>query len=546
MPSIKELMKKGEALFATQERQNNENLWSELSEFFLNNQYIGSAGIGVSSRPVTPEATNPGAKRTRRLFDSTALQAVQDLASSFQGTLTNPATTWSRLRYQREDLNNDEEAVMWLEAVNRIMHNKFNESNFNTEIAKTYQSLVSLANSVLFLEDDGKGGFRFTAMHITRVAWTENKDGLVDTLYHKFSMTAKQIIEKWGENVDENILKAAENAPTKEFEILHCVYPRAPKDIKLNEAGLAPAKYRPVASVYIDLTHQKTFEEGGYYEMPIFVARWSLMPGEMYGRGPGHLALPDVRTLNRLKMRGLEAIDLQVRPPILANQRDVFGQLDMRPGNISIVKNVDGVREFVSQARNDILQFSIEELRDSIRSIFFLDKLLLPPRTETGEMTAFEVAQRVEQMQRVLGPVLSRLNNEVLNPLVVRAFKMMLRSGVLPPIPDILVETGLDIEIVFVNQLARSQQIEDVNTIQQWAQLLGQLAQMDPSIIDNIDMDGIAKHTAKVLGVPEAAVQNDDEMAAIRQQRAQQQQQAQALDTAVAAADVASKVGKTE
>lgn len=543
------LLQRADQLFSSPERLNNENLWNELSEFMLNNQnnfnHINAATQTDISSMVSSTA---GAKRTRRLYDSTALQAVQDLASAFQGTLTNPATVWSKLRFQNERLNNDQESVRWLEAVNRLIHNKFNESNFDTEIAKAYQSLVAMANMVLFheIKEDDRGnfiGYRFTSMHLSQIAWMEDKDGIVDTVFRKFTMTAKQAFEKWGPAVSDVIMKALEKEPDKEFDFLHAVMPRDPKEVKLNELGLASPEDRPVASIYLEIQGSNILELGGYYEMPIYVSRWGLMPGERYGRGPSHLALPDTRTLNQLKMRGLEAIDLQVRPPIFANQRDVFGQLDMRPGGISIVRDHNGVREFVSQVRNDVISFSVEELKNSIRGIFFLDKLLLPPRTETGEMTAFEVAQRTEQMQRVLGPTLSRLNSELLQPLIVRSVKILLREGQLPELPSAIQEEGLDVEIVFVNQLARAQQQQDVSSIQQWVQGLAVLAQAKPEVLDNIDADGIAKHTAKILGVPEIAVTNDDEMQNIRQQRAQQMQQLQQLEAVNKGADAASKLG---
>jgi hypothetical protein len=541
--NINEIIQQAEEAYSSVERQNNERVWEELSQYMLNNQYGIFASSTASANNLGRVASvNAGAKKTTNVYDSTAMQAVQDLASAFQGTLTNPATTWSKLRYQSDELNNNEEALSWLNNVNELMHVKINESNFNNEIGKGYQSLVSLANMILFLEEDDRGGFRFTTVHVAQIAWEENKDGIVDRVYRKFSLTAKQALAKFGKDLNTEILKAAMDAPQKEYDFLQVIGPRDPKKVKLNEVGLALGENRPIESLYINMSHNELVEESGYYEMPIFVARWGSMPGEKYGRGPAHLALPDTRTLNRLKRRGLEAIDLQVRPPLLANQRDVFGQLDMRPGQISIVKDHNGIREFVSQARTDILQFSVEELRTSIKSMFFLDKLLLPPRTETGEMTAFEVSQRIEQMQRVLGPVLSRLNNEILNPLVVRAFKLMLRSGSLPELPEILKERGIDIEITFVNQLARAQQIQDVNTIQQWVQGLAGIAQLDPSVIDNINADGIARHTARILGVPEEAVQNQEVVQQTREQRAQQAQAAQALDAGVKTADIASKI----
>lgn len=547
---VQQIVKIADDLFATPERTNNENMWSELSEFMLNNQWSFNRQQSVSATDISSlMSTTAGTKKTRRLFDSTALQAVQDLSAAFQGTLTNPATVWSTLRYQNDELNNNSEASQWLEKVNDIIHNQFNESNFDTEIAKGYQSLVCMANMPIFheekLDEDGNfDGFRFTALHLSKVAWLENKDGIVDTVYRKFTLKAKQAVEKWGSDCPHEIMKVVDKEPHKEFQFLHAIFPRKKKDVKLNELGLAPGHKRPWASMYISIEGLKVVEEGGYYEMPVYVARWSILSGEMYGRGPSHLALPDVRTLNRLKQRGLEAMDLQVRPPILANERDVFGQLDLRPGGISIVKDVNGVREFVSQARADILQFSTNDLIQSIKSMFFLDKIQPLSNLDKKErMSQFEVTKRLEEMQSVLGPVLSRLNSELLQPLLIRSFKILLRSGLLPEAPSVVKDRGINIEIVFVNQLARSQQIQDVSSIQQWVANLAQMAQISPEVIDNINADGIARHTAKILGVPQVAITDQDVVQETRQQRAQQQQQQAALEQANLAADTAVKAG---
>lgn len=541
---VTKLLRRCEELFSATERTQSETMWNELLEFMLNNQH-GPFSSSTSFSAGMPTIT-PGAKKTIRLYDSTAMQAVQELASAFQGTLTNPATVWSNLRFTDEDLNNDEAAVSWLSSVNKTIHRKLNESNFNTEIAKAYQSFVALANMAILHEEDEMGNFRFTAVHLGQIAWAENKHGMVDTVYRKFNMTAYQAFQKWGEKVSDNIVKCLDKDPNRDFEFVHAIYPRETKDIKLNEFGLAAGIHRPVASIYVELNSKTVVEEGGYYENPLYVGRWGLMPGERYGRGPSHLALPDTRTLNKLKELALRSVAKQVDPPILANQRDLFGQLDMRPATLSIVRDVKGIVPFQTAARNDVLQVTVEDLKSSIRSIFFLDKLLLPPRTETGEMTAFEVSQRIEQMQRVLGPVLSRMNNELLNPLIVRAFKVLLRSGALPEMPPILLERGVDVDISFVNQLARAQQIQDVSTIQQWVQGLAMIAQMDPTVIDNINADGIARHMAKIMGVPEEAVQNSDVVGQIRQQRAEAQQQAMQLQAGVQLADINSKMSTAQ
>jgi hypothetical protein len=544
---IQRLVKQADDLFVSEERVNAEQMWADISEFMLNNQ----SGIffnkgGISSTHAIFNGTNgvtKGASKTRRVYDSTALQATQDLASAFQSTLTNPATVWSKIRFQSDILNDSQAASVWLEQVNDIIHRRLAESNFDTEIAKGYQSFVSMGNMALFhdVNPDSPSEFSFTAMHLAQIAWAEDKDSLVDSVFRNFRLTAKQAHERWGERIPEAIKKALEKSPYQEFEFIHIIAPRPKSQVKLNELGLAPAEKRPVASVYISKMGMKVVEEGGYYEMPVYVGRWGLLPNEVYGRGPGHLALPDVRTLNQVRQRGLEQLDLQVAPPILANQRDVFGQLDLRPRGISIVRDVNGVREMVSQARQDILQFNVEDLKNSIMKMFFLDKLLLPPRNETGEMTAFEVSERIDQMHRVLGPVLTRLNSELLQPLIVRCFKILLREGALPPLPPQVQELGLDVDIVFVNQLARAQQIQDLTATQQWLQQVGQLAQIDPQVVDLVDVDAGARGAARTLGVPEAFIKEQREVDAIRQQRAQQIQQAQTLEAGNMMADTAVK-----
>lgn len=536
-------IKDADKLFQAPERTQAENMWKELSRFLLNSQYSTFQNMASAEMTAaTPVNAGAGAKTTNGIFDSTGPQSVQDLASAFQGTLTNPATTWSRIRFVEDELNNDDEATAWLEAANKKIHLKFNESNFNTEIAKGYQSFTSLGNMVLLVEEDESLGFRFTSIHLSQVAWAEDKDGLVDKIYRRFRLSARQSIQKWGaKNVHPQLLEIAKKDPEKEIVYLHCIKPR--KDYK---EGLTSGDKRPIASKYIDIEHKHVVEESGYYEMPVMVGRWSLTPGERYGRGPGHTALPDVRTLNKIKELALRAIAKQIDPPLLANQRDVVGTINLNPGSVSLVKDTSAIAPMPSGSRPDVIQFAEADYKASIKSMFYLDKLLLPPRNETGEMTAFEVSQRLEQMQRVLGPTLSRLNFELLNPLVVRTFKILLRSEQIPQPPRIVQEMGINIEIVFVNQLARAQQMQDVNTIQQWAQSLAFLAQMDPTVIDNINSDGIAKHTAKILGVPEEAIRSDRAMEEMRTARQQAQQQAQALEAGVQAADISSKIGGNE
>lgn len=542
-PDAQKLLRRAADLFSSVERSNQDTQWNDLTKFLMNNQ-AGTFNRGAASKTDLGSLniiTTPGGKKTAEVYDSTGMHAVRDLASAFQGTLTNPATKWFNLRYATEDLNEDTDAVSWLEnAVNQTLLD-FTESNFDTEIAKAYQSFTALGNMAILFETDDDGLFQFTAIHLAQIVWAENKKGRVDTVFRRFSLTASQAIERWGKKVHKDIVKAYESDPDKEFEFMHAIYPRDPRKVDVKTDGPTAGKKRPVASVYLDVQHGAMIDEDGYYEMPMFIARWSTMPGEVYGRGPGHLAIPDVKTLNKIKKAGLQVASQQAAVSWFVNARDNMGTYDFRPNGISIVKDINGIKPANNPSNTEILRYNVEELKNSVRAIFYLDKLLLPPRNETGEMTAYETAQRVEQMQRVLGPTLSRLYSEALSEIVVRAFKIKLRRGDFGELPDIFREQDLDIEVVYVNQLARAQQVQDVSTIQQWIQGLALIAQAKPEVLDNINVDGIARHTSRVLGVPEIAVLGIDEVEQVRQQRAQAQQQQMQMEAAVAQADIQSK-----
>ena len=445
-----EIVQRAEKAFSSGERQNQEAQWTIISEYIIPMQsgtFQGSnAGETIGS--VLGNGA-PGSKKTTRLFDSTAVLANRDLAAAMHGTLTNPATKWSKIRYKDEDLNNNELANTWLQQVNKIIHDTLNESNFDTEQASNYSFYTALGSMALLVEsDNGKNSpnnvIRFKAIHLSRIAWEENRDGRVDVVHMKVTLTGKQALERFTVGLSSELMTQMKEKPSDFFEFIHSIFPREESQIKLNELGLAlDAKNRPFASMYISVNQgngvNKVVEEGGFYQFPVLVARWETLPGEVYGRGPGHLAIPEARTINRVKDYTLRSAKNAIMPTVLTTRRDDLGALDFRGNNAIVVDDVDkSLKPWNSGARFDVSQIVLEDLQKTIKEIFFLDKLLLPPRTDTGEQTAFEIATRVEQTQRVLGPTTGRLNAEHLTPLVQMVFRILLREGKLPRVPQIV------------------------------------------------------------------------------------------------------------
>lgn len=526
--------------FSDSERQNCESTWAELAEFMLPNQQ--GKFFGDSSR---------GVKRDTRVFDSTAIMSNRDLASAMHSTITNPAMQWSKLRFKQEDLNEDEEASAWIQKATKEIHSTLNDTNFDSQIGECYQSYSGLATMVLYQEDDDEQFWNFMSWNLGEVALVENKKGIVDTVHRKFTLKLKQAYEKFGAKIGEEHVKKLETDPLMDLEFYQSIYPRDAKDVKINDAGFATPESRPFASCYVMVKGSRLVKEDGFYEFPVYAVRWAKLPGEVYGFGPGHIARPDCRTLNKLREESLKAMAKAVNPSIISSQNNVVSA-DLRPGKITTVRRPDQFKEFITQTRFDAVKLEVEDLKGSIKSAFYVDKLLLPPRTETGEMTAYEIQQRLQQMQVILGPVLSRLNSEFLAPFVMRCLKSLLRAGRIPPIPDSVLaklpqyKTGQkapELDIMFVNSLARSQQLSELQNVQTFVQEVGAMAQLNPNVLDKPNWDGIIDYIAKVRNIDQDLLVSDKEVAAARDQKQKMQQAQMALGAGGAMSEMAKNLG---
>jgi hypothetical protein len=464
--------------------------------------------------------------------------------------LTNPATQWAKYKYYDPELNMDQKSSGWLEGVNKQIFKDISESNFALEAVKTYKFYAACGNSALLhetkLTDAGAfDGFRFTSIHLSNIAWQQNKDGMVDECVISWTMTAKQMAEKWGaENLSKETQKLLADEPHEQIEVLQFIHRR--DGIKDIGADLAVPKERPYANIYMESTANHIIQEGGYYEFPIYVPRGTVNPGEHHGRGQGHLALPDTRSLNNLMKEYMTAVARDNNPPLLINQRDYLGSLDIGPRTLNVVRDVNGIRELTSTARSDRVLDLMERKIAAIRSLFFLDKLQPLANLDKKErMSQFEVAKRLEEMNISLGPAINSLITEWLQPMMVRCIKAKIRTGAIPELPPLLREKGLDVKIDFINPLAQSQQVQELSNTQEWLMGIAQLAQFNPEVVDVVNADGIAINNGVILSVPETAIQDPEVVQQIREQRAQQQQQQAAVEQANMAADTAAKLGGT-
>ena len=470
-----------------------------------------------------------GDKRTEVLYDSTAITANTLLAASLQGTLTSPSLPWFSMKMRNRDLNESQDTQVWLEDCGRRMYDAFNDSNFNTEVHEMYLDLTSIGTGAIFVEEDAKGfmdgGLHFNTLHISEYYIQEDNKGKVDTLYRKYKLSARQAVQEFGENmVGPKILEAARDKPEKQFVFIHAVEPT--KDYERATGKRSKTKL-PIHSCHVCEEDKMVVRRGGYNEFPYLVPRWSKATGEIFGRSPSYNALPDIRTINKAVEIGLKAWAKAIDPPLLVTDDGVVGRLRTTPAGITVVRQQDSIRPLPIGTNWQITDMKEGQLRTAIRQAFYSDQLQL---ADGPQMTATEVQVRYELMQRLLGPTLGRFQSEFLNPLIERVFGIMYRAEALLKEPDTVEGTQMDIE--YVGPLARSQRMEEGVAIERLYQMLGQVAQFDPSVMDNINHDSAVRLRAELLGVPKSILRDADEIEEGRQARAAQQQAQQEAEMA--------------
>jgi hypothetical protein len=490
------------------QRQNWETHWQEVADY-----------MQPRKADVTKKRAR-GDKRMEQVFDSSPIQAVELLAASLHGMLTNPSTPWFTLRFKDEDIDNEDEAKLWLEEATATMYTAFNRSNFQQEIFELYHDLITFGTAAMFIEEDDDDIIKFSTRHINEVFIAENDKGRIDTIYRRFNISARAAIQKFGESVSSDVQGKAKKNPYDEVEILHAVYPRS--EFNPNKKDKANM---PFESVYMEYKNGNELSVGGFKEFPFVVPRYLKASNEIYGRSPAMTALPDVKMLNEMCKTTIKAAQKQVDPPLLVPDDGFLLPVRTVPGGLNFYRS--GTRDRIEPLNigaNNPLGLNMEEQRrDSIRAVFYVNQLMMQ---QGPQMTATEVIQRNEEKMRLLGPVLGRLQSELLKPLIDRVFAILLRNNMLPQAPEFL--SGRDIEIEYVSPLAKAQKSTELQSIMRAVEILGSLANVAP-VFDYVNFDNLVKHLADIVGVPQKILKSQSQVNAERQQAQQQQQEMQQM-----------------
>jgi hypothetical protein len=508
------------------------NVWQDINDYIL--------PFKQPIRYDEPEGTQRG---DVTIFDSTPTHAVFRLAAALNSLLTNPTSEWFMLETDDDFINKQVESQQWFKTVTSVIMRVLENSNFYTEVNEMYIDLVSYGTGVLYIEPSKMEDkeINFSARSVREVCVAENVEGLIDTVARRMKLTARQMVEEFGDAVSDDVKKKLNEDPESKFDVIHIVFPRTEY-----EFGKKTPENKKFASIWLEKDKEHLLRRSGYDTFPFVVARWLKETGEKYGRSPAMNSLADIKTLNEMVRTLLVAGQKIADPPVMVPDEG-FGDVTTQPGKIIYYDPTykSRVEPLIFGANLPLTFDMVSEKRQIIADAFYMNQLLL---IDKRELTAEEVRARQGENARILAPTFGMLNFEFLAPLIERVLDILHgvldydREPVIPVAPTML--QNKKFKLKFISPLAKSQRIHEIQSILHSVNVAVSWAQANPDILDNIDWDLALRTVSDIDGSSANILRSMEQVAQIRMMRLQQQQQQMQIEQAAQGAETFNEASK--
>lgn len=496
---------------------------------------------------------NKGDKRNRDIVDSTATLAVRTLRSGMMSGVTSPARPWFRLTTPDPKLFESGAVKTWLNDVQNIMTTTFLRSNLYNILPIVYGDIGVFGTAALYVEEDMDNVMHFHSFPIGSYYIAKDPKGKINTFIREFRMTVRQVVDMFGErdksnkiiwdNMSLHVKNLFESGHTETWvDIVHVIKPN--DDYNPKKLG---AKFKKYQSCYYERgtygsggnylvggDEGKYLRESGYDYFPVLCPRWETTGEDVYGTDcPAMTALGDIKQLQTAEKRIAQAIDKMVNPPMIGDYKLRNQKTSIIAGDITYADMSAGTQPFRPAHEVNVRVMEMEQkqaqVRDRIRRCFFEDLFLMLASSDRRQITAREIEERHEEKLLALGPVLEQLNQDLLDPLIDIAFDLHFKQGYFEelPLPEEL--QGVPLKVEYISIMAQAQKLIGITGVERFVGFVGQVASVDPAVLDKVNRDQLIDVYADITSVPPDLVVTDEDVAEIRAARAQQQQQAQQM-----------------
>lgn len=546
-PRAKELIKQGEQLFTR--KQPVLTLWQELADNF----YPERADFTV--------ARNLGEDFAGHLMTSYPVLARRDLGASFSAMLRPNNKDWFEMSVARDD-RVDNAGKQWLQSKSRVMRRAMYDrvAQFVRATKEGDHDFAAFGQCVISTElSHDRSSMLYRCWHLRDVAWSENYEGKIDTIFRKWKPSAREMNKVFRGNVHSKVKQKLEKDPYCQFNCFHVVIPAEDYDASYATAdngGAATGKKKwitPYVSIYVDVDNQFIMKEEGVWTTVYTIPRWQTVSGSQYAHSPATVAaLPDARLIQSMTLVLLEAGEKAVNPPMIATQDIVRSDISIFAGGVTWVdRDYDermgaGLRALEQDYSGIPLGMDMRaDVKATIMEAFYLNKLTLPPVEGSREMTAYEAGQRVQEYIRNALPLFEPMEMDYNGSICEHTFELMMRAGAFGNVYDMPASLrGQDVVFRFESPLHEAAERQKGHTFMEARQMLGIAMELDQGAGNVIDIRAALRDTLEGIQTPAKWMRSEADEAAADAAGEQRRQMQEMVQMAEPASKAAANMGK--
>ena len=465
----------------------------------------------------------------------------RDMANNLGAMIRPRGKPWFRASARPVRVMGDDDVRRWCEMVTETQRNIVYSpaARFAKAMSASDHDYVTFGHAVIAHPyNSDQTGIIFQCLHPRDCAYERNAEGVVDTMYQKMKMTLRQIAMMFGKDrMPKEWRDRLADHPEEKQTIMRCVHPINEGDYEPSEKRIRQAEF---VSLYVAMQTREdcTLGEGFFLSFPFTIREWMNVSGEDYARSPcTSVGLADSRTLNVTQEALLSGIEMRVDPPKYYRAGAIEGPMELRAGGLTAIddeydyRNGDPIKSMEIGEPRYAMEFK-KDLQESLGRAFFQNLLKLPE----GDMTAYEVSERIEMYSREAAPIFEPMeaeNADLMNSVFVRAmakgaFGRVMEDGMIEGLPEAL--QGADITFEFETPLSdalRKMKLAQFDQVTDRVMKL--ISTQDPraiSAIDNVDFDEAFRDGMSGIA-PEKWIKRKEDRDASRQAQAEAQAQAE-------------------
>jgi hypothetical protein len=409
---------------------------------------------------------SPGAKKATRIFDSTGQVAIKEFANRMMSTITPQGQIWAKMQpglKHPKEIRTSKEVLARLDEVNKTLFDYIQQSNFYTIMGESYLDLAIGTAGITVDEGDMDSPLVFGILNQAEVGYEEGPTGVIENVFRRRVRKAAEIPRAYPNGEYSQVIMRAIDSKdvNKTIEITECML-------------FDPKKKEYWIVVYESESKQKIWEvpRGTVCPWPIF--RWAVIHGEVRGRGPVLDALPDQKSLNKVKEFVLQKAAIELAGMWTGQDDGVFNPytVNVTPGVVIPVStnltSNPSLQRLDTGGPLELTKFEVMDLQKNIKTHLYNDL-----RDPTGPVrSATEVAINQRDLAERIGSNFTRIQNEALVRILNASMGVLRRLGL---VPDLKLD-GRDIAIRFTSPLAQAQNVSEIQRFQESVMLTAQLA----------------------------------------------------------------------